>query len=113
MFFCGQDHYSLNTVSTATKYQEVFVTIELANTDLFEKWFYLNFVSGERVVDLEPLWTTANEINVVVNIPLMYWPHKRCGVIMINFAGGGDVDGGERNCAPGLVASILNRNFIN
>ncbi len=95
----AQDHYSLHTVSTDTKYNEVVSTIKKAHDNTNLNIFYLNFVSGERVPD-ETLWTTANEINYRVEDYLdghaKHWHH--CGVIMINFAGGGDDDHNRRAC---------------
>jgi len=106
----AQDHYSLHTVSTDTKYNEVVSTIKKAHDNTDHNRFYLNFVSGERVPE-ETLWETADKINYRVEDYLdghaKHWLH--CGVIMINFAGGGD-DDHKRNCAPQLVAKILYHN---
>lgn len=57
-----QDHYSLHTVLTNTKYNEVVNYIEKAHNGHNPNAFYINFVSGERVPE-ETLWQTANEIN--------------------------------------------------
>ena len=109
--FYVQDHYSLTWVETSTKFYEVQHCIDLATIEAYNHVFHLNFVSGERVEKLETLWTTASQINPLVEGYLeLYNPGKKnCGVIMINFAGGGDDD--PRNCAPNLVLDILNKNF--
>lgn len=108
--FYVQDHYSLNTVLTKTKYDEVKSTISKAHDEQYDNVFHLNFVSGERVASSETLWETANEINPKVKDHIKGLPGSwtNCGVIMINFAGGGDHD--PRNCAPDLIKYILYRN---
>lgn len=107
----AQDHYSLNTVSTDTKYDEVVDCIKKAHENTDHNTFYINFVSGERVIILETLWETAKKINYRVEEYLddhaKKWHH--CGIIMINFAGGGDSKS-KRNCAPYLVEKILYMN---
>lgn len=107
----AQDHYSLHTVTTDTKYNEVVDCLERAHGESGHDTFYLNFVSGERVPG-ETLWKTADDINGRVEDYLdgqaQDW--HRCGIIMINFAGGGDVDGGTRNCAEHLAEKILQKN---
>ncbi len=107
-----QDHYSLNTVSNDTKFHEIEKCMKYAYEQSNHKEFHLNFVSGERVVMLETLWETAEQINhrVDEHIKGLHASHTNCGVIMINFAGGGDVKNGPRNCAPHLVQHILERN---
>ncbi len=105
-----QDHYSLNTVSTDTKYNEFVSMVEKAHNEHNPNTFYLNFISGERVASGETLWETASQINQMAKDFLdsrgMYYHY--CGVIMFNFAGGGDGD--PRNAAPLLVQTILSRN---
>ncbi|MCD4771780.1 MAG: hypothetical protein K8R41_00080 [Bacteroidales bacterium] len=108
----AQDHYSISTVSTSTKYDQYVNMVEKAHNEHNPNTFFLNFVSGERVYIGETLWETANQINHLAKNFLdsrgMYY--HNCGIIMINFAGGGDVNSGERNCAPYLVNTILSRN---
>ncbi|MBE0639380.1 MAG: hypothetical protein IH598_12755 [Bacteroidales bacterium] len=107
-----QDHYSLNTVSDNTKYQEVKHNIQLAHEETYNNVFHLNFVSGERVASGETLWETAEYINPMVDdyIKDLGDSYTNCGVIMINFAGGGDVSSGPRNCVPHFLQHILERN---
>ena len=66
---------------------------------------------GERVASGESLWTTADAINYRVENYLKSksknWPN--CGILMINFAGGGDSMSG-RNCAPYLVYTTVCKN---
>lgn len=107
-----QDHYSLNTVSTRTKEDEVKGYIHQAHIEKYDKRFFLNFVSGERVSH-ETLWQTAEKINPEIQsyiVGKINNHYKHCGVILINFAGGGDVNSGGRNCAPSLVKYILELN---
>ncbi|MCK4569394.1 MAG: phosphatidylinositol-specific phospholipase C [Bacteroidales bacterium] len=109
--FYVQDHYSLNTVSDNTKLVEILHCINLAHNEAYNNIFHLCFASGERVASAETLWETANGINPSLNLDLMIYPPfcKNCGVIMVNFAGGGDDN--PRNCAPYLVEYIIYRNF--
>jgi 1-phosphatidylinositol phosphodiesterase len=106
-----QDHYSLHTVSTETKFSEVKHCIALAHEEVHDNVFHINFVSGERVPD-QTLWETASEINPLVDGYIKGVSHPNCGVIMINMAGGGDVDSGSRNCVPNFVKHIIERNGI-
>jgi len=107
----AQDHYSLHTVSTGTKYDQYVHMVEKAHNEHNPNTFFLNFVSGHRVPE-ETLFQTAVKINHLAKDFLdsrgIYYHY--CGIIMINFAGGGDVNSGERNCAPYLVNTILSRN---
>ncbi|MCD4695409.1 MAG: hypothetical protein K8S16_04130, partial [Bacteroidales bacterium] len=106
-----QDHYKLHTVSTGTKYDQYVSMVEKAHNEHNPNTFFLNFVSGHRVPE-ETLFQTAVKINHLAKDFLdsrgIYYHYT--GIIMINFAGGGDVDSGERNCAPYLVNTILSRN---
>lgn len=105
-----QDHFSLNTVSSKTKIDEIKSYIYRAYKQSNSNIFYLNFMSGERVATAETLWKTAEDINPEVQKYITDHMYRRhCGVILINFAGGGDHKGG-RNCAPSLVKHILELN---
>lgn len=107
----AQDHYSLHTVTTNTKLNQVISCYEKAHNENNPHTFYLNFVSGERVPE-ETLWKTADDINSRINNSLAAKGvnYNNCGIIMINFAGGGDVKSGDRNCCPNLIKQILCRN---
>jgi len=108
--FYVQDHYNLHKIATHTKYLDISDCIDTAHAESQSNVFYLNYASGERT-PYETLWTTANEINITINNHLKHLPLEwtNCGVILVNFAGGGDSDE-DRNCAPNLVKHIISRN---
>jgi 1-phosphatidylinositol phosphodiesterase len=104
-----QDRYDLINEDYLEKVKYVKKTIKYAHEEQYNNVFHLNFVSG---YDICTLWTTAEEINPAVDtyIKGVDKDWTNCGVIMINFAGGGDVNSGSRNCVPHLVQHILERN---
>lgn len=108
-----QDHYSLHTVSTNTKVSEIKDCIVKANEDLDPKRLYINFTSGERV-PLETICETADDINYELED---YLDEKstnnwtRCGIVMVNFAGGYYDQNNNSYCSPNLVKKILFMNF--
>ncbi len=103
-----QDHYSLNHVSSYTKINEIRSYLYRASKEANSHTFFINFVSGERAWNCEPIWNTAEKIQPPVQKYIMKHMYRRhCGVIILNFAGGGDVSSGGRNCAPSLVKHIL------
>lgn len=105
----AQDHYSLHSVSTDTKFNEVENYVEKAHNGHNPNTFFINFVSGERVPE-ETLYETTNKINYRVNdfLAAKGVNYNYCGVIMINFAGGSD--GSPRGASMNLVKQILCRN---
>jgi 1-phosphatidylinositol phosphodiesterase len=109
-----QDHYSLNTVLSHIKFQQIRDCILHAHAETSDNVFHLNFVSGERVASSQTLWQTANDINPTVDsyIKTLLNTYTNCGIIMTNFAGGGDVNHGPRNCTPNFVKHIIERNGI-
>ncbi|MCD4746386.1 MAG: phosphatidylinositol-specific phospholipase C domain-containing protein [Bacteroidales bacterium] len=109
--FYVQDHYYLGDISDYEKLKLVTQTITHAHHETDTSTFVLNFVSGEYV-PWHTLWHSAEKINHRVEGHLRDLGHDyhNCGIIMINFAGGGDVDEGTRNCAQNLVKQIIAHN---
>jgi len=103
-----QDHYSLVTVPYATKNGEIMDCVRAAFRDPDVNKFHLNFTSGEEFPD-HYLQTTASHINLAIDewmcTPEIY---RKCGIIMVNFAGGSD-DGEIGN---GFVPTIINCNNL-
>ncbi|MCF8304232.1 MAG: phosphatidylinositol-specific phospholipase C domain-containing protein [Bacteroidales bacterium] len=110
-----QDHYSLNTVSTQAKFQEIRDCMIHAHKETSNNVYHLNYVSGERVSSGETLWETASELNPLGDHEIKAFLSNihNCGVIFVNFAGGGDVGSGPRNCIPNFVKHIIERNGVN
>lgn len=104
-----QDKYEMSGAEDNHKLDLVKNLIFRAGQNPPQNRFYLNFVSGEDVPS-HTLWTTSDWINREVEKYLNARKHWRSnGIIMINFAGGGDKDNG-RDGAWGLVDKILQRN---
>jgi 1-phosphatidylinositol phosphodiesterase len=104
-----QDRYDLINEDYLDKVEYVKKTIRYAHAEKYNTVFHLNFVSG---YDICTLFTTANELNPAIDnyVKGLDNDWTNCGVIMINFAGGGDVNSGSRNCVPHFVQHILERN---
>lgn len=108
----AQDHYSLHTVSSVQKCNEVEETLSHANNRDYggDSTLFVNYTSGERVPS-ETIWATANGINPSINSYLLSGDGRnfsRLGVVMMDMAGGGDAN--PRNCAPDLVETIIKKN---
>jgi len=103
-----QDHYSIYSVPYATKNSEIEDCIQKAYAETDRQRFYLNFTSGEEWPK-HYLQTTASNINHVID-EWMCTPRifRKCGIIMVNFAGGSD-DGEIGN---GFVQTIINCNNL-
>jgi uncharacterized protein (TIGR02145 family) len=103
-----QDNYDIYSIPYSTKNYEIEECVRKANAEPDPQRFYLNFTSGEEVPH-HYLQTTASNINHVID-EWMCTPRicRKCGIIMVNFAGGSD-DGEIGN---GFVQTILNCNNL-
>ncbi len=109
-----QDYYSVKDSHIPDKISYIKNTITHARNNIDYRKFHLNFVSCEYVP-----WHYLYHTAIQVNVPIAAYfkdqlPNniRKCGVIMINFAGGTDVDSGPRNCVPWFVMYILQQNGI-
>jgi 1-phosphatidylinositol phosphodiesterase len=104
-----QDHYSLNTVAYSEKIGEIENTLALARNETDPQKFYLNYTSGEKDARLVTLWTVASNIHPALKNYLgAHGAWRRCGIVMLNFAGGSDK--GNRGLNPELVEMIIQLN---
>jgi 1-phosphatidylinositol phosphodiesterase len=109
--FYAQDHYILKNVHSSEKISQIENTISMSHLESDPKKFYLNFVSGQRVERLQTLPATACEINPDISAYLRDYSHwRRCGVIMVDFAGGTDNKKGLRSLNPELIQRIIKLN---
>lgn len=104
-----QDHYSLNTVPYGEKIGEVENALSLARAESDPLKFYLNYLSGQQDASLIPIRTVAANIHPAIRDYLASrgaW--RRCGVVMLDFAGGSDRGG--RGLNPELAGQIIELN---
>jgi uncharacterized protein (TIGR02145 family) len=108
-----QDHYSLLTVPSSTKCNEIESGISFA-MNAHNNRLYLNFTSGEA--DLFPIYDISDVVNFNIDNYLSGNPSwNQCGVIFVNFAGGRDQrdNSGGREGTPFFVQHIIDHsNYI-
>jgi 1-phosphatidylinositol phosphodiesterase len=113
LVYVVEDHYSLNTVSTETKYREVRQNISLARICFASgnpKTLFLSFLSGEGDVSLRTPAHFANYVNPHIYDWLKSNPAggPRSGIIVMDYAGNSDHGGWK------LVDEVINQNhFVN
>lgn len=109
-YYYVQDHYSLGTVETSTKIDEIEACIEKAHAEPYPyRCFYINFTSAERQAS-QTLEHITSEIQPAIDNYLISKKYQNVGVIMVNFAGGSDDD----EVHTSFVQDILNlNNFSN
>ncbi|MBE0648178.1 MAG: hypothetical protein IH596_10370 [Bacteroidales bacterium] len=105
-----QDHYSCATVHYTTKIEEIKEGIQLANNPIHSQRLFINFTSFEQDLD-HYIITLTKEVNPPIDDYLKAHPdYQTCGVLMLNFAGGGD--GSPRTAAPDLVGTVIQMNDL-
>lgn len=105
-----QDHYSLMTVPTETKINEIENCLNMANHEPCKyRCYYLNFTSGTREADAgQSLKHISSEINPVINNYLWNDNSHYYGTVFVNFAGGSD----DGQVSPDLVQTLVNKNIF-
>jgi len=113
--WCGfplwvQDHYSCATVHYTTKIDEIEEGIQLANNPIHNQRLFINFTSFEQLLD-HYIITLTKEVNPPIDDYLKAHPdYHTSGVLMLNFAGGGD--GSPRTASPDLVNTVIGMNDL-
>jgi len=105
--FFVQDHYSLNYVDYDIKGNEIRTLIDISVEHPDRHRIDLNYTSGEKNARATTIETVAHNLNGNVrNYLLTHSGWRRCGVIMLNYAGGSD----DGRCYSDLVRLIIQHN---
>ncbi|TSA27061.1 MAG: hypothetical protein D4R67_06780, partial [Bacteroidetes bacterium] len=98
-----QDHFSINHVSYGAKSNEIRALIDISVGYPDPHRVDLNYTSAEKDAEATSIKTVAHNINGNIRDYLLAnseW--RRCGALMLNYAGGSD----DNLCYPDLVRLI-------
>lgn len=105
----AQDFYNMNLVPNFYKINVVENTMQLSGSESDPEKFYMNFVSCEKDDGAISIYSmAANILPSIRDYINSSAPSRRCGVIMLDFAGGSDE--GNRGCCPEVVQQIISLN---
>jgi len=102
-----QDHFSINHVSYGAKSNEIRALIDISVGYPDPHRVDLNYTSAEKDAEATSIKTVAHNINGNIRDYLLAnseW--RRCGALMLNYAGGSD----DNLCYPDLVRLIIQHN---